>query len=468
LLGARARAAFDMLGVGHGGRPIVAACSGGADSAAVLDLLRTSRPQHRIVACYVDHAMRPTASIARDIRAVKQCARLARVEFAQIGLTPAIKRDSPEASMRERRYRALAEYAASIGASDVVTGHHRDDLAETMLLGLIRGSGIDGLSAMQPRRPIGGGVDLVRPLLWASKDELAGHAREAGLPVSEDETNADRRYRRNAVRALLQKVEQEHPGAVASIARSAALISEERALLEALTATAWHRSQSRTGGGLSARELRTLPDGLLARVIRREIRERCGSLKDFSYDHCTAIVEAIRDARGGRFHAGNAQVDLSAGRLVVRPHRGQRETARRDAEFSMPAQSARVFWNGGTLQLRRLRARPAAVRADRSTLYLDGGRLPAGVACTVRAPRPGDRLIPAGRRSLVSLANFLAKQRLTKEERRAVPLLCRGDEIVAVLAVRAAADYAARAAGNVLEVVWQPAKTVYPQAHADE
>jgi tRNA(Ile)-lysidine synthase len=457
-----------MLGVGHGGRPIVAACSGGADSAAVLDLLRKARPQHRIVACYVDHAMRPAASIGRDIRAVKQCARLARAEFAQIPLAAATRRDSPEASMRERRYRALAEFAASIGASDVVTGHHRDDLAETMLLGLIRGSGIDGLSAMQPRRPIGRGVDLVRPLLWASKGDLAGHARDAGLPVSEDETNADRRYRRNAVRALLRDVEQDHTGAVASIARSAALISEERALLEALTATAWRRCQSRTGGGLSARELRGLPDGLVARVIRREIRERCGSPKDFSYDHCTAIVKAIRDARGGRFHAGDAQVDLSAGRLVVRAHRGQRETAKRDADVAMPVQSARVFWNGGTLQLRRLRTRPAAERANHPTLYLDGKRLPAGVACSVRAPRPGDRLIPAGRRSPVSLANFLAKQRLTKEERRSVPLLCRGDEIVAVPGIRAAADYAAREVGNVLEVVWRPAKTVYPHAHADE
>jgi len=182
---ARARTAFDMLGVPQGGDPIVVACSGGADSAAALLATRSARPDAQLFACYVDHRARPASSIARDRRAVRAQARAATATASFVRLPGAPERKSAltEAAMRVGRYRALATFARSVGARYVVTGHQRDDVAESTLMALARGTGIDGIAAMRPRRPISAGIELVRPLLWASKAALARFVDDADVVV---------------------------------------------------------------------------------------------------------------------------------------------------------------------------------------------------------------------------------------------------------------------------------------------
>ena len=442
---------------------IVVACSGGADSAAALALLRGALPDAKLIACYVDHGIRPRARILRDVDAVRVQARAARAEVEIAAVEPPQSGESKEAGARRRRYAALARVARSGGASFVVTAHHADDVAESLVLSLMRGSGLDGAARMPVRRPIDDRIALARPFLWARKSELEAHARSLGLSISRDETNADSRIRRNAVRRMLERLEIAAPGSLRAIARSAALLAADKRLLAGITKIAWQRC--RVGEVLSTKSLRGLPPQLLRRVVRFAVaRSHGGFSTDFHRTHCDAIVRAIKDGRGGAFHAGKAAaVIVSAGKMKVTrtsPNVAAQESPSEsdlEADVRVPAvgkvTDSRL--SAGSLELRWDRSRKPAPR----TMYLDGRRLPPGSKLTLRLPKRGDVCVPSGRHRPVPLARFLAKSGVPKDERAGIALLCRGGQIAAALGIRVMEPYAAKNERRIA-VRWRPAADI--------
>lgn len=455
IFGRRFVEACDAVGLPSGDARIVVACSGGADSAAALLVVRAARPRARIVACYVDHGVRPIEAISRDVSAVRAQSKAAKARLRVVKIDGVSAGGTGlESALRRARYALLAEVAESLGATHVVTGHHRGDLAESTLLALARGAGIDGLGAMRPARPLSGRTMLVRPLLWASKRALARYAEAAGVPISTDDTNDDTRHRRNAVRRFLAQLESAAPGAERSIARSAVVASEDRSLLEAVTTSA-HRRALSDDGSLSASTLRRLPLPLLRRVLRRAVSLAAGSTVDLTYDHCAAVARAILAGRGGTHHAGPVRFELSAGR--VQAHASASAQAPKETiDLVAPRTAIDLRWNGGTIALRRGTPSTRSAHGDERVHRLDGGKLRAGTPLQLRGLRTGDRIVPSGRKTAVPLARFLSKQGVARRDRGAVPLLCHGEDVVAALGVRANSHYEARPGREVLEVRWMP------------
>jgi tRNA(Ile)-lysidine synthase len=415
-------------------------------------LAREAMPGDAIIAVYVDHGLRPRAQIRKDIAAVRAQARHAGARVVVKRVKVAKRGAGVEAAARTARYRALVQAARDAGASVIVTGHHRDDLSETALLALIRGSGLDGLAAMPRQRRLAGDITLLRPLLGYSKVQLREFVRNAGAPFATDETNADPRLRRNAVRALLGDLERLAPGAGSAIARSAAMLAEDKAVLDALAAAAWQRARvSATDEDLSTSVLRELGPALLRRVIRHAVRRARGTLRDFHFEHCDAIAAAIAAGRGGVFHAGQAAVELSAGRMsvVARGSPKSRTPRRMRSTIVVPAGDAIANDTNGHLTLRR----STRASAPRGATLLDDASLPAGTELQVRAPREGDTCIPSGRTRAVSLARFLAKSGVPKHRRTQIPLLCHEERIVAAVGVRVMEPFAPRS-DRVLAIVW--------------
>lgn len=424
------------------------AASGGYDSAAALLLAREAMPHDRLFAVYVDHGLRPRASIRADVAAVRTQARHvgATVVTRRISVP---RRGSLEAQARAKRYAALADVARELGAHVIVTGHHRDDVVETMLLALMRGSGIDGMAALPRQRQLEPGIALLRPLLAYGKDELREFVRSAGVPAVEDETNADVSLRRNAVRALLRELELVAPGASRAMARSARMLRQDRVVLESLTATAWRRARAdERSDDLSTRVLAALPPALLRRTIRYAVRRALGDLKDFHLAHCAAIAAAVRERRGGMFHAGAGRVELSAGRLSVIAGAGKNARARErgtadrsdGSAIVVPAGNAVAHDASGLITLRHA----AASTAPKGAMLLEASSLPPGTTLTLRAPREGDKCVPGGRTHRVPLARFLGKCGVPKHRRADVTLVCRDGEIVAALGVRVMEPYVPR------------------------
>ncbi|MGH7661393.1 MAG: tRNA lysidine(34) synthetase TilS [Vulcanimicrobiaceae bacterium] len=207
------------------GATVLLACSGGPDSVALAGLLARISPQHRwrTVLAHVNHHVR--ASSWQD-----ECIVLA--ASARLGLDVRVAALEPrgqrsEASLRARRYDALTAIAGAEGATVVVTAHTAEDQTESVLLALFRGTGLRGLSGIQPRRRLAPGIELVRPLLQVARRELHAELASSVLPYVRDPTNDDQAYRRNAVRAALRGLREQFPRLDDAVARCAAIVAGE-------------------------------------------------------------------------------------------------------------------------------------------------------------------------------------------------------------------------------------------------
>ncbi|MFN7642716.1 MAG: tRNA lysidine(34) synthetase TilS [Burkholderiales bacterium] len=279
---ARSRKSVDALigaalaapGAGGGDGPLAVAFSGGLDSTVLLHAATRRLGASRVLALHVHHGLQPQA----DAWVAHCAARAAALGVAFLAL-PAAGAPAPGESIegwaRGVRYRLLLAAAHEAGACALATAHHADDQAETLLLALGRGCGLDGLTGIAPRDRREG-VILVRPLLELGRDALLEHARIHGLDWVEDPSNADARVPRSALRmqglpaleAVLPGWAQGVPAALQAL-RDARAIVDERAAQDLAAAVA---SGETTPAALDRRVLAGLPGARTDAALRAWLR----------------------------------------------------------------------------------------------------------------------------------------------------------------------------------------------------
>lgn len=259
---------------------LVLAVSGGPDSVALMWLAarwqRSLARGPQLVVVTVDHGLRPEA--AREAREVKRLAATLALTHRTLRWRGAKPNTGLPAAAREARYRLLAEAARAAGASHVLTAHTRDDQAETLLMRLLRGSGIAGLSAMA-RVSERDGVVLARPLLDVPKSQLIATLKRAKIGFADDPTNRDTVFTRPRLRALLPQLAAEG-GDARNLVRLAARLSRANAAVEVLTdgAERFLRLRDRGDGphgpeacSLEAAAFAPLPEEVRLRLLLRAI-----------------------------------------------------------------------------------------------------------------------------------------------------------------------------------------------------
>jgi tRNA(Ile)-lysidine synthase len=307
------------------------AVSGGPDSMALMQLASMAA-EHLLETTFhvatVDHGLRPESWIE-----AAQVAALARsLGFVHRTLTWNVEKpvSGIQKAAREARYELLEDHAVAIGAHTIMTAHTSDDQAETVLMRLARGSGIDGLAGMQRMTPLGR-IALARPFLDIPKSRLLATCAQAGIAYAHDPSNQDDRYARVRMRALLPLLETEGltPQRLARLAQRARDASEalnicaERSLARALIE---HEERERLL--LRAATLREEPYEILHRVVAHAIAVFSGNEGLSAYGPrrerldalCRAVFEALRDGRPlpARSLAGLDVAIDEAGTLTVR------------------------------------------------------------------------------------------------------------------------------------------------------
>jgi tRNA(Ile)-lysidine synthase len=293
---------------------IVTACSGGADSLALAFAARyvASRRDLKYAAVIIDHGLQQgSADIAARVRD-----QLARLGYHDVIIT-AVQVDQSaaaglEAAAREARYRALDTEARARSAT-LMLGHTLDDQAETVLLGLARGSGSRSLAGMAPRAG-----HFVRPFLGIRRATTEQVCAELGLNPWQDPHNADRRFTRVRVReTVLPTLEVElGPGVAEALARTAELVRDDNELLDRL-ATEASRIEGMGGTDtLDCAALQAQPPALRRRIIRLWLLTH--GLGDLSLRHISAVESLVIDWHGQKaIQIPGATVTRTAGRLRV-------------------------------------------------------------------------------------------------------------------------------------------------------
>jgi tRNA(Ile)-lysidine synthase len=310
-----------------GAPAIVLAVSGGPDSIALMWLAarwrRTLARGPRLIAVTVDHGLRSEA--AREARDVKQLARTLDLPHRTLRWTGAKPKTGLPAAAREARYRLLAQAARASGATHILTAHTRDDQAETLLMRLLRGSGIAGLAAMA-RETEREGVFLARPLLDVSKSQLIATLKKAKIGFADDPTNRDTAFTRPRLRALMPALAEEGADS-RNLARLASRLARANAAVEVLADGAERYLALRDGGasqpGFDAEAFVALPEEIRVRLLKRAI-DCAGHEGPAELGKVEALLAALdRAAAKGegklKQTLAGALISLIGGRIRVEP-----------------------------------------------------------------------------------------------------------------------------------------------------
>ena len=403
-------AAADFLGrrFPHGGR-VLCAVSGGLDSMCLLDYM-TRQPGFSVGAAHFNHQLRG-AEADRDEAFVRDYCGKRRIPFAAgSGDTRALaEREglSTEEAARRLRYEFLNKAAEDGGYDAILTAHHADDNAETVLLNLIRGTGSAGLAGIPQVRG-----NICRPFLRIPRAELAAYAAAHDIPHVEDSTNQDPgAAARNALRSTVMPVlRQLNPKCAENIARTSAILREESDALESMARGLMNQVKELPDGvSVPCLMLTDVPQAVAERAVLQLLAQTGGHRRDLSAAHVLAVLDLAR-GRG-------AEVSLPYG-LTARRKKYSLEIIRRPARTG--EQPIAV---GDTVVFRETAVCLSGEDAP-GALPLS---LPEGAVLTVTPWRPSDWLRLPGSRGPRSFKRLCAERGLTPEERDAIPVLRVGE-----------------------------------------
>ena len=392
----------------QGGR-VLCAVSGGLDSMCLLDYMARQRG-FSVAAAHFNHQLRE-AEADRDESFVRDyCAQRCIPFVSGSGDVRAFAEKeglSIEEAARRLRYDFLKETAERNGADAILTAHHADDNAETVLLSLIRGTGSAGLAGIPQVRG-----NICRPFLRIPRAELAAYAAAHDIPHVEDSTNADPgAAARNALRGTVMPVlRQLNPKCVENIARTSAILREESDALESMARGLTEQAKELPDGvAIPCMMLMDMPNAVAERAVLQLLAQVAGRRKDLTAAHVLAVLELAR-GRG-------EEVSLPYG-MTARRKKYTLEITRRPARpAGLPIEVGGAVEFGRTTVTLSEQSSPGALPI----------RLPADAALTVTPWRPGDWLRLPGSRGKRSFKRLCAERGLTPEERDALAVLRVGE-----------------------------------------
>ena len=294
---------------------IVVGFSGGADSTALMDVLGELRDILKIDLrpLHVNHGIRQEA--AEDEQFVKDyCSKRAipiRVVCENVPRIAKRRGITEEEAGRQIRYRAFTDYAKELGAGRIAVAHHQNDVAETLLMNLSRGSGLRGAGAIRPVRDM-----IIRPLLGVGRAEIEEYLERRGQPFCTDRTNFENEHTRNIIRnCILPEFERSiNSKSISHMCRAAASVSEAEEYIRSVAKKEFEISFETEKEGLRADlgNIRPLPEIIRKNIILICFEQLIASRKDFSYEHLTDVLELI-DGK-----CGSACVSLPYGLIAER------------------------------------------------------------------------------------------------------------------------------------------------------
>ena len=418
------------------GAVLIAACSGGADSLAMTSLLQQvgREKDWQVFVCHVQHHLRGDEA-EKDALFVENFCHERHLPFIRVDVEvlPFAEKNklSVEEAARKLRYSALKDNCRHLGAVAIVTGHHQDDQAETVLLNLLRGAGNRGLRGMQVRNGL-----LVRPFLAASRSEMEEYCREQGIEWCTDSSNECIDYRRNRIRKeLLPMLEEYNPQIKRALAKTASLAGQDQEFLDALAADylSENAKKTKTDYKLNVKEFAALPPALAARVLLLAFSEALA--KDdcqLESKHIEALVRLVKAGRSGSVLAlPGGRAEYAYGFLTISRQVEAAETHKFAEQLAVPGE---LRLPDGSLLSVDVVIGDEPVAAKNKAVY--PRRLVTGII-EVRNRENGDRFRPKGS-GAKKLKEYLIDRKMPRAEREQLLLVCAGKEVLWLVGGQAA------------------------------
>ena len=384
-------------------RPL-AMVSGGPDSVALLRVI-LDLGGHPVV-LHVDHGLRGEGSGEDAAFVAELCERLGvRCEVRRLSLGEGA---NLQERAREERYRLAGETAGALGLRTIAVGHTADDVAETVIMNLARGSGLRGLSGIPPVRG-----RLARPLIETTREEVLGYLAGLGQTYRTDPTNLTGKYSRNRIRLeVLPVLEELYPGAARNLTRAAALAREDLAVLEELAGEVIEERGEEVA--IPRRALERLPPALRRHAVRRAY----STLLPDAPPLASALVGAVVDlTKGGE---GTRTLDLPGGVVAAaRPEELALYTRVEPSDIGEDLRVGETVFAGWKVSVRAAEGYDPGDAGRPEVAYLDAAKGPYGV----RLAREGDIIRPLGLGGTRKVLRAMMDRKVPRDLRRRTPVV---------------------------------------------
>ncbi|WP_139492577.1 tRNA lysidine(34) synthetase TilS [Brevibacillus dissolubilis] len=429
------------------GESIVVGVSGGTDSTALLHILSALNQQYKygwqIHVVHLNHCFRGEESDGDAAYVEDLCHTVGVRCWSFRRDVPAYMREtglgSQEAS-RQIRYGLYQQVAEETGSTKVVLAHHADDQVETILMRILRGTGIHGLSGMPERRwLVDDRVELVRPLLTVSRRDLEAYCHEVGLTPREDSSNQSRKYQRNKLRLdLIPLMEELNPRYREHILKLSRLAQADDAYLMEETKRVAGQvilSQDAEKIILDRKKFQTCDLALQSRMITLILSYLSNGM-EWSSQHVEAVLHVIgQENPSAAVHLANQVV---VERMYEHIHISKEATFEQVQPFALPLILPGTTWigqNGTVIHASYLDRAPHWHGFTANQAVFDADQLEEMLH--VRSRRPGDRITLSG--GTQKLKELLIDAKVPKQARDRIPLILAGDVIIWVPGVRRSA-----------------------------
>ena len=412
------------------GERIIVAVSGGPDSICLMDVLADLSAEMDIdlVIAHYEHGLRPGEDV-HETDLVRRYADSRGLPFETekaFGLSPVSS--SLEEKARELRYDFLERTRQKFKAHKIAMGHNLNDQAETVLMRLLRGSGMTGLSGIPPVRD----NTIIRPLIEIGREDIIAYLEYRNLEYATDSSNNDNRFLRNKMRLeLLPELLKYQPGLVEILGRLSDNLRDENSFFESQT-DRWvdeNIKQDESGAHyIDIPLLNELPSAFVRRIIRNIVKRYNKTLYAIDSDHVEAIIDLTANEKP------NIPIDLP-GDLVVRKEYSRliftsQKTAP-DGFFYEIREKGEYYIHeiNRTLTIEEFTGeQQTLITSDADTAFLDNDLLPCPLI--IRNSRPGDRFVPLGMTGKKKIKDFFIDQKIPPAIRKQTPILVKDNETV--------------------------------------
>lgn len=456
------------------GATLIAAVSGGVDSISMLDMLAKLREAHKykIFVLHFNHRLRGRES-DQDEYFVRETAKRygfpCYVAAADVGLVSRTERISIEHAARELRYNALEFLSRKLTADAVCTAHTVNDSVETLLLNLLRGSGLAGLAGIPSERPFEALGKVIRPLLGMKKADVVRYAGLRKLSWREDASNELTMFTRNKIRLdLLPKLENEYsPNIVEVLHRTAHILSGAddlvRETVERLSKYVLTQEEQQPYIGVRVSALRLQTPFLQSEILRRAMQKRFHV--SLSFDAVERILSLSHAETG-------AKADITRNYFAVR----DRDMILLSERIAVTDLNVRVEKNnrydfgGWRIFLDEIERKNVKFTSDPAVEFFDSDMLPYRM--TLRRWQAGDVFTPLGMKGTMNVSDFLTNSKISFFNRQHVLALTAaqadGEKLVWLCGLRLNDEFKVHPeTRRVLRVEFRRPKFLVPQAHDD-
>lgn len=415
------------------GELILAAVSGGPDSVAMLHALHTHSSELGISlhVAHINHEIRGEQSNLDEefVRKLAQMLRLPiTIGHANVPAMCAELHVGVEEAARIARHAFLRKTAESICANKIAIAHTADDRAETILLNILRGCGIDGLGAMQPIDGL-----IARPLIETYRCDIDAYISKHALPYRIDETNLDTTFARNRVRhELIPSLEREfNPAIKSALNRLGEIAASQSNLMRSLSESALHEIARLDGldGSLFA----NLPEAIQFQIVRREIEKLKGDLSDVTFEQIRSIVASVTQGNEFTFTlpTGRIYASYKGGILRFFCQNEPDQASSFEQALKIPGK-AYIPEIGLTLNCAII-DNPTMQKLSIDEAMIDTSSVVGTLR--VRNMKPGDHIVPLGMTGKKKLQDVFVDKKIPRQKRAKVAVVADDEKILWVVGI---------------------------------